>query len=241
MTPLVNKIAELLYPLSDFYRSAGAAAPEVEPIEGEAMPQPYRRLLVHSRDMTPTLEAYFGRPTHLKKLQWHETDDALFRQVLLMVDAEQGVGVQGSGFRASERASNDGRDPHAEDGDGVQRSGFSASGRAPSHNLNPEPRTLNPPPERPVEFGAIQIHLHRFADAPRQRILEGRVPLGRILHDHTIAHYSRPDGFFRFTSDPVIRDAFALHDDPTLYGRHNVLRNEKHEPLAEVVEILPPL
>ena len=192
MTPLVNKIAELLYPLADFYRSAGADAPEIEAIDGEAMPQPYRRLLVHERDMTPTLEAYFGLETHLKKLQWHETADALFRQVLLMVDGER------------------------------RRAGSCRS-------------------EHPVEFGAIKIHLNRFGDAPRRRILEGRVPLGRILHDGGIAHYSRPDGFFRFTSDPVVREAFGLRDDPTLYGRHNVLRNADHKPLAEVVEILPPL
>ena len=47
--------------------------------------------------------------------------------------------------------------------------------------------------------------------------------------------------FFAVEPESVISDAFALKDRPTLYGRHNVIYNQAGKPLAEVVEILPPL
>jgi chorismate-pyruvate lyase len=87
MSPVEDRITSLLYPLTDFYAQAGTDSPRVEVLDGAAMPQPYRSLLVHTRDMTPTLEAYCGRPIHLKPLEVRQTADALYRQVLLVPDA----------------------------------------------------------------------------------------------------------------------------------------------------------
>ena len=89
MTPLLNRITAMLSPLSDFYTEAGAATPEIEEIDGAAMPQPYRRLLVHDDDMTPTLERYAGKPIHLKLLQVRQAGDALYRQVVLMTTGDE--------------------------------------------------------------------------------------------------------------------------------------------------------
>lgn len=183
MTPLVNRIAELLYPLTNFYTASGANLPEVEPIDGEQMPQPFRRLLVHRHDMTPTLEAFAGRSIRLRPLDVHKGEDALYRQVVLITEDD----------------------------------------------------------EQPLEFGAIKIHLGRFDDEPREKILACRCPLGTILRDYEIPHASRPTDFFRMTSDPVIASALGLKDgSDTLYGRHNILWGDKEQPLAEVVEVLPP-
>lgn len=183
MTRLVNRIAELLYPLSDFYAASGSKPPDVEAVDGADMPQPYRRLLVHRNDMTPTLEAFADRRIRLRPLDVHEGEDALYRQVVLIT--EQG--------------------------------------------------------EKPMEFGAIKIYLNRFNADARQQILGCRCPLGTILREHEIPHSSRPTDFFRMRREPVIAAALELDDDVrTLYGRHNVLWNEGDEPLAEVVEVLPP-
>src|SRR5438093_11997787 len=54
---------------------------------------------------------------------------------------------------------------------------------------------------RPVEFGAIVIHLEHFPPAAREAILEGWRPLGTILHDHQIEHQSRPITLIRVPSD----------------------------------------
>ena len=87
MSPATDRITSLLYPLTDFYAQAGAESPVVEVIDGPAMPQPYRRLLVHDRDMTPTLEEFCGGPVHLEALRVRRAPEALYRQVLLVPDA----------------------------------------------------------------------------------------------------------------------------------------------------------
>jgi chorismate-pyruvate lyase len=93
---------------------------------------------------------------------------------------------------------------------------------------------------RPVEFGAIVIHLQHFPPAAREAILEGRRPLGTILHDHGILHQSRPLSFIRVTSDSLMNEALHLQEPRALYGRRNVIRDRDGNELANIVEILPP-
>ncbi len=68
--------------------------------------------------------------------------------------------------------------------------------------------------ERPVEFGAIRIQLNQLPPEARQRVLEGKLPLGRVLQDFFIQHSSRPVAYFevegrcadwRGTSDTKVR------------------------------------
>ncbi|MBI1368542.1 MAG: hypothetical protein GC162_07790 [Planctomycetes bacterium] len=86
MTPLLDKIANLLTPLSEFYRTAGDVLPHIEAVEPERIPQPQRRLLVHTHDMTPTLEAFCNRKIHLKLLARHIEGSALYREVVLIAN-----------------------------------------------------------------------------------------------------------------------------------------------------------
>ena len=44
------------YPLSDFYARAKLPLPRIEVIPGDEVPEPYKSLLVHENDMTPTLD-----------------------------------------------------------------------------------------------------------------------------------------------------------------------------------------
>ncbi|MDE2756022.1 MAG: hypothetical protein OXU26_06600 [Acidobacteriota bacterium] len=80
--------ADLFYPLKECYDRMGEAPPAISRLDGEEMPQPYRRLLVHDRDMTPTLEAVFGQPIRLRVLQQWTSGELLTRQVLLVLDRE---------------------------------------------------------------------------------------------------------------------------------------------------------
>ncbi len=162
----------------------GAAPPAIARLAGEEMPQPYRRLLVHDRDMTPTLEAAFGRPIHLRVMQQWTSGELLTRQVLLELDPE-----------------------------GI-----------------------------PVVFGAIRIHLDVFPLPAREEILQGRRPLGAILHQHRLAHQSRPQAFIRVEADgPISRALRGPSPGSLLYGRLNLLRSLQKETLAEILEILPAL
>ena len=91
-----------------------------------------------------------------------------------------------------------------------------------------------------VEFGAIRINLSLFKPAPRQLIIEGRLPLGRILQECSVAYSSRPKALLRMHSDSYINSALGLEGEHVLYGRRNPLTDPKQRSLAEIVEILPP-
>jgi hypothetical protein len=69
--------------LEGFYAGLGLCLPAVHPLKGEDMPEPYRQLLVHSKDMTPTLEAFYGQPMRLTVLSRHRENEAYLREVLL--------------------------------------------------------------------------------------------------------------------------------------------------------------
>ncbi len=93
---------------------------------------------------------------------------------------------------------------------------------------------------RPVEFGAIRIHLDLFPAAARQLIVEARRPLGRILNESGLVYASRPRAFLRIASDTFIQDILKFAGHHQLFGRRNTLYDQKNRPLAEIVEILPP-
>ncbi len=74
---------DLLFPLSTFEGVRGQRGTSATAIPPQEVPEPYHELLVHERDMTGTLEAYFDQPMVLRVLQKRIEGDLLFRQVLL--------------------------------------------------------------------------------------------------------------------------------------------------------------
>lgn len=79
----------LLYPLSEFYEESHLPQPRAEALDPAQIPQPYRDLLVHDSDMTPTLEAAYGETLHLRVLQYEQRDGVVSRQVLLVTDGDE--------------------------------------------------------------------------------------------------------------------------------------------------------
>ena len=94
---------------------------------------------------------------------------------------------------------------------------------------------------RCVEYGAIVIHRPRFPAEAIPAIDACELPLGTILAHHRVAHASRPEAFFRLESEPSACAALGLPRPVPLFGRKNRILDAAGEPLAEVVEILPPL
>lgn len=76
----------VLQPLTEFYEDAGLPLPDVTLIDGGDVPEPYRSLLVHDSDMTPTLEAAYGQTIHLHALKHSLRDNVFSRQVLLVLE-----------------------------------------------------------------------------------------------------------------------------------------------------------
>ncbi|MEW5978672.1 MAG: hypothetical protein AB1898_22975 [Acidobacteriota bacterium] len=172
----------VLDPLDQFYTRAGLPLLTVTPLQGASVPEPYRSLLVHERDMTPTVERLYQQRTHLRVLSAEDDGKTLLREVVLALERD----------------------------------------------------------ERPVVFGAIRIHLRHLAPAACQSVLSARIPLGRVLEEHRIAHVSRPAFYFKTLADATIRGALNLTEPQIVYGRRNRLLTPSGQAVAEVVEILPP-
>lgn len=92
---------------------------------------------------------------------------------------------------------------------------------------------------RPVEFGAIGIHLDRFAAPVRKLIEEGEEPLGGILERFEVPHCGQPRAFFSVEADGLVSEALGSSEGDLLYGRCNQLVDPDGLALADIVEILP--
>lgn len=79
----------IAYPLDDFYAQQNLALPRIEAIEAKEVPEPYRSLLVHADDMTPTLEKFHGDKIHIRVMRRQQRDDFYFREVVLVLDADE--------------------------------------------------------------------------------------------------------------------------------------------------------
>lgn len=77
--------------LQVFYEDRHDSPPALHMLKGDDVPQPYRRLLVHSRDMTPTLQDFYGFEPGLSVLARKMHSGQYLREVVLRV---QGVPVE---------------------------------------------------------------------------------------------------------------------------------------------------
>ena len=81
-----SAVSPLLYPLDDFYMRMGRQLPVIEMVDSNAIPEPYKSLLVHQSDMTPTLQRYHRDNIHVNALHAEKRDCFYFREVLLELD-----------------------------------------------------------------------------------------------------------------------------------------------------------
>lgn len=154
-----------------------------EAVASADLPEPYRGLLDHERDMTGTLEDFWSAKLVLRPLEARREGELLLRRVVLLAG------------------------------------------------------------ERPVEYGAIRIHLDAFEEPARSRIEEARTPFGAILREQGLEHRCQARSFFRIAADRRTCAELSLAETPTaplLYGRLAHLMGAEGRTLAQVVEILPP-
>ena len=84
------------YPLNEFYDKSGIPIPSVVRVDAEQVPEPYRSLLVHENDMTPTLEAAYGTDVVLRVMEFDLSCDVLSRRILLFAQGREKPVVFGS-------------------------------------------------------------------------------------------------------------------------------------------------
>jgi chorismate-pyruvate lyase len=78
------RVLPFAYPLDEFYALAKRELPPIEQIEGDEVPLPYRDLLVHGADMTPTLEKFHEEQIYLNVISRQTRGDFYFREVILL-------------------------------------------------------------------------------------------------------------------------------------------------------------
>lgn len=93
---------------------------------------------------------------------------------------------------------------------------------------------------RPVEYGAIGIHLEGFPPHVKTMIREGAAPLGAILESEGIPHTSAPTGYFCLEADAHMARLLGTAPGAPLFGRCNVLSHADGTAFADIVEVLPP-
>lgn len=71
--------------LQIFYQRAGLRLPPLQKLEPDDIPQPYRRLLVHSSDLTPTLESFYQHRLGLQVLSRRRDGANYLREVVLQL------------------------------------------------------------------------------------------------------------------------------------------------------------
>lgn len=81
--PPILRAEDFLAPLRQFYLHAQLPWPAVELLAGEAVPMPYHHLLVHQRDMTPTLESFHGDDIGIEVLRRERQAEVYCREVIL--------------------------------------------------------------------------------------------------------------------------------------------------------------
>lgn len=74
-----------LSPLDKAYAALSLPMPKVEFVHGQSIPEPYKSLLVHKDDMTPTLEDFYQQPMELRVLEQQPSKHILLRQVILVL------------------------------------------------------------------------------------------------------------------------------------------------------------
>jgi hypothetical protein len=82
-------VAPFAYPLDEFYALAKRELPALEQVDAADVPEPYRRLLVHSEDMTPTLEKFHDERIYLNVISRQHRGEFYFREVILLTQRKR--------------------------------------------------------------------------------------------------------------------------------------------------------
>ena len=91
-----------------------------------------------------------------------------------------------------------------------------------------------------VEYGVLAVALDQYTPEQRDAIVGGVAPLGALLHRFAIPFVSAPIGYFAIAGSGLAATPFRVAPTVVCHGRFNRLAKPTGEPLAWILEILPP-
>jgi hypothetical protein len=91
-----------------------------------------------------------------------------------------------------------------------------------------------------VQFGLVRINLGVCSEAVRNEIIDGQIPLGRVLIRHNMLRRIEPQAYLKLTLSATMAGWFGVEAGTTTYGRVGVIYTGER-PAVEVLEILAPI
>ena len=89
-----------------------------------------------------------------------------------------------------------------------------------------------------MEMGAIRMKLDAFGMTVRRKIMQNKIPLGRILRDGHFNYVSRIKTFLVVKPNPEMMGVFWMREPRPLYGRQTELIRQGRK-IGDIVEVLP--
>jgi chorismate-pyruvate lyase len=98
---------------------------------------------------------------------------------------------------------------------------------------------VSPRSQQAVMFAIMRFELRYCSPAVRAEIIDGRIPLGRILIEHNVLRRIRPHAYVKITHAPELSRYFDIGPHPLMYGRlATIFCND--QPAVQLLEVVRP-
>lgn len=91
-----------------------------------------------------------------------------------------------------------------------------------------------------VQFGIVRFHLDYVTEAVRREIIEGQIPLGRILINHNVLRHIDLGAILEITAGPALTKYLQMPVAAVTYGRLATIFCNR-QPAVDLLEISAPL
>lgn len=90
-----------------------------------------------------------------------------------------------------------------------------------------------------VQFGLMRVRFRFCSETVKEKILEKKTPLGRILIENNVLRRIEPTAFLRIIPGPDMMAWFGLEEPIPTYGRLAMIHCDE-QPAVELLEIVAP-
>ena len=91
-----------------------------------------------------------------------------------------------------------------------------------------------------VQFGIVRFNFHYVTLEVRDQILEGKIPLGRVLINHNVLRHIDLGAIVKLTAGPGLARHLQMREGGTTYGRLATIFCN-HRPAVDLLEVSAPL
>ncbi|NNJ26443.1 hypothetical protein [Alienimonas chondri] len=94
--------------------------------------------------------------------------------------------------------------------------------------------------ERTVQFGLVRFDLSHLDEEPREEILGGEIPLGRVLIEHDVLREVELGALLKLTAGPGLAAHLGMREGEVAWGRlATIFTNGK--PALDLLEVAAPV